>query len=76
MKCPVSPQKTQRRFLIWSERNVEFVRGALLGLEPANAVMRVDANFSKSAFKSSVLMCGADIEVKGTEVDVEDDAPG
>ena len=53
-----------------------FVQGAPLGLEHANAMMRVDVNFSMSAFKSLVLMCGAKIEVKGAVVNVKEDAPG
>jgi hypothetical protein len=43
----------------------------LFGLDPAKVVMSVDANFSKIVYTSSDLICGANVEVVGTEVDVE-----
>jgi hypothetical protein len=43
----------------------------LFGLDPAKAVTSVDANFSKIADKSSDLICGAEVKVVGTEVNVK-----
>ena len=39
--------------------------------EPANAVTRVAANFSNIAERSSCLICGAEDDIVGTEVEVD-----
>ena len=42
-----------------------------MGFEPAKAVMRVVANFSRMEFKSSGLIRGDDAEVVGTDAEVD-----
>ena len=47
-------------------------RGALVGFEPARVVTRVAANLSRIAKKSSDLIWGADVNVVGADVNVEE----
>ena len=47
-------------------------RGLVIGLEPANAVRSVAANVSRIAVRSSDLICGKDVKVVGTDVEVEE----
>jgi len=48
-----------------------FVRGVKVEFDAAIAVMIVFANLSKIAVRSSCLICGADDEIGGGDVDVE-----
>ena len=47
-------------------------QGALVGFEPAKAVMRVAMNLSRMAERSSDLIWGADVDVAGADVEVEE----